>query len=101
MAGKLLIVNNGLKDLRGHYFETAVSIAEAAERLGLRPVLGAHVDCPPSIIPDWLEFFPVFTTDHWMNGPPGNTPDLRGLRTELGPLYQTGINSVLSGKAPL
>lgn len=69
MKRKLYIVNNGLKDLRGHYFETAVSIAEAARDLGWQPLLGAHQTCPRDLAPDWLPVFPVFGTDHWMSIP--------------------------------
>ena len=83
MPAKLVIVNNGLKDLRGHYFETAVSIAEAAREAGLRPVLAAHVRCPADLMPGWLEFHPAFTTDHWMSGgeepnPPAPFPKKEG-----------------------
>jgi hypothetical protein len=79
MMPKLIIINNGLKDLRGHYFETSVSIAEAARRLGYRPILAAHVTCQRGIMPDWLEFYPLFCTDHWMNDPPAPAPDLPGI----------------------
>jgi glycosyltransferase involved in cell wall biosynthesis len=80
---RLLIVNNSLKDLRGHFFETAVAVAEAARDLGLRPVLGAHVSCPKDLAPEWLEFHPVFTTDHWMVPP---LPRLLQLAEHLLPL---------------
>ena len=66
MPTKLLIVNNGLKNLRGHYFETAIAVADAARRRGLRPYLAAHVSCPADVIPPWLDFHPVCRTDHWM-----------------------------------
>ena len=63
---KFLLVNNGLRDQLGHYFETSVSVAEAARRAGFHPVLGAHVECRPDLVPDWLECHCVFRTDHWM-----------------------------------
>ena len=66
---KFYIINNGMKDLRGHYFETAVSIAQAAKDLGWHPILCAHSTCETGLTPDWLEFYPVFRTDHWMAGP--------------------------------
>jgi len=66
---RLLIVNNSLKDLRGHFFETSLAVAEAARALGIQPVLGAHVACPRDLIPEWLPFHPIFTTDHWMVAP--------------------------------
>ncbi len=79
MTRKLYIINNGLKDLRGHYFETSVSIAEASRALGLQPVIAAHVQCPCDIVPTGLEFHAAFTTDHWMTEPPSAQPDLSGL----------------------
>ena len=94
MKKNIYIINNGLKDLRGHYFETAVSIAEASRALGLRPVLAAHVTCPSDIIPDGLDFHPVFTTDHWVCQPPLPQPELRDLRGELAPLR---ANSIVAG----
>ena len=63
---KFYIINNGMKDLRGHYFETAISIAEAARDMGWRPILTGHATCELGMIPEWLEFYPVFRTDHWM-----------------------------------
>ena len=66
---KFYIINNGMKDLRGHYFETAVSIAQAAKDLGWHPILCAHSTCETGLTPEWLEFYPVFRTDHWMAGP--------------------------------
>lgn len=68
MGKKFYIINNGLKDLHGHYYETAISVAEAARDLGWAPLLAAHNSCPKDLVPDWLPFFPVFHTDHWMPG---------------------------------
>ena len=97
MRKKIYIINNGLKDLRGHYFETAVSIAEASRALGLRPLLAAHVTCPSDIIPDGLDFHPVFTTDHWVCQPPLPQPELRDLRGELAPLRANSIVALRDG----
>ena len=85
MSRKLYIINNGLKDLRGHYFETSVSIAEASRSLGLRPVLAVHITCPRDLAPDGIEFHPVFTTDHWLAQAPLPQPDLHGFRGDWGP----------------
>ena len=63
---KFILVNNGLRDQLGHYFETSVSVAEAAWRAGFHPVLGAHVQCRRELVPDWLECHCAFRTDHWM-----------------------------------
>jgi hypothetical protein len=85
MATKLVIVNNGLKNLRGHFFETAVALAEAARQAGYQPVLAANVECPVDLIPGWLECHPIFHTDHYMAGPPpparaSSTRQAHGLR---------------------
>jgi|GEM_PF-2166396 len=67
---KFYIINNGMKDLRGHYYETSISIAEAAKDLGWHPILTGHASCEFGIVPSWLEFYPIFRTDHWMSSPP-------------------------------
>jgi glycosyltransferase involved in cell wall biosynthesis len=97
MEKKLYIINNGLKDLRGHYFETAVSIAEASGQLGLRPVLAANVTCPNDIVPDGMEFHPVFTTDHWVSHEPPRQLDVHGLRGELAPFLASPIEALRDG----
>ncbi len=73
---KLIILNNGLKDHRGHYFETSIAIAEAARRAGLHPVLAAHKDCRAGLFREWLEVHAIFHTDHWMNEPLAQPPVL-------------------------
>jgi hypothetical protein len=80
---KLYLINNGLKDLRGHYFETSVAVAEAARAQGLEPILAAHRSCPTDLVPGWLPFHPVFSTDHWMTE---LTPRLRNLVRSLVPM---------------
>lgn len=98
MARKLVIVNNGLRNLSGPYYETSVSIADAARKLGYKPILAAHVSCSGDIIPDWLEFYPLFTTDHWMLEPPWPAPDLRGIRGDALAMMRTPLESVLCGR---
>jgi hypothetical protein len=98
MRRKLYIINNGLKDLRGHYFETSISIAEASRSLGLFPVLAAHVACRSDIVPDGLEFHRAFTTDHWMPHPPPPRPDSGGLRGELAALAANSIDDLIDGR---
>ncbi len=83
MKPKFIILNNGLRDHRGHYFETSVSLAEAARRAGLHPVLATHVDCRTDLLPMWLESYPIFCTDHWMAEPPVEPPDLSGIPLDL------------------
>ena len=70
MSAKFLIVNNGLKNLRGHYFETAMSVAEAARDAGFIPLLAAHYTCPPGLTPPWLAFLPLCRVEHWIGYPP-------------------------------
>ncbi len=79
MTQKLIILNNGLRNHLGHYFETSISIAEAARRAGLHPVLATHVDCRTDLLPMWLESYPIFCTDHWMAQEPAVPPDLSGI----------------------
>ena len=79
MKRKFVILNNGLRDHRGHYFETSIAIAEAARRAGLHPILATHVECRSDLLPMWLESYPIFCTDHWMSEPPADPPDLSAL----------------------
>jgi hypothetical protein len=67
---KFLVLSNGLRDHLGHYFETSVSVAEAAHRLGFHAVLATHVECRRQLLPNWLESHAIFRTDHWMSAPP-------------------------------
>lgn len=99
MKQKLIIVNNGLRDYRGHYFETSISLADAARRAGLHPVLATHVDCPTAMLPEWLESYPIFRTDHWMATPPAASPELRGLSMDLYSAEQPTIEDVCRGDA--
>ncbi len=101
MTPKLLIVNNGLKDLCGHYFETSISIAEAARRLAYRPLLATHATCQVGIVPDWLECYPLFCTDHWMLQPPTPAPDLGGLRCDFAALSRITMAAVRRGEMTL
>lgn len=95
---KFFIINNGMKDLRGHYFETAISIAEAAKDLGWHPILAAHVTCKPGIVPQWLEFYPAFRTDHWMAmDPPAQEQD--EILIDLAGYHQSSMDQILAGKA--
>jgi hypothetical protein len=94
---KFFIINNGMKDLRGHYLETSVSIAEASAELGFRPILAAHASCHESAAPQEIEFHPVFTVDYWMAEPPLPSLERRGLRGQLRPLLQAPASRLLDG----
>ena len=98
MRRKLYIINNGMKDLRGHYYETSVSIAEASRAAGLQPILAAHVRCPGDIVPPGLEFYACLTTDHWMMEPPPAQPDLAGLRCDRALLAANTIDDLIDGR---
>ena len=95
---KFYIINNGMKDLRGHYFETAISIAEAARDIGWRPILTGHLTCELGMIPEWLEFYPVFRTDHWMAS---KIQDYSHIETQINfaEYQQASIENVKAGKA--
>lgn len=70
MPAKLLIVQNELKDRRGHYLETALAVADAAPRCGLTPYILAHATCPPDLAPAGVPLLPVCRLDHQMHYPP-------------------------------
>lgn len=87
-----------MKDLRGHYFETAISIAEAARDMGWHPILTGHATCEPGMIPEWLEFYPVFRTDHWMSS---KNQDYSHIETliNFAQYHHASIENVKTGKA--
>ncbi len=95
METKLLIVNNGLKDLRGHYFETGISTAAAARAAGLRPILAAHATCPDGLVPPEIECLPLCRTDHWVVGGVATGPDLLGVRCRPAAMTRTPIDRIL------
>ncbi|HET6882011.1 MAG TPA: hypothetical protein VFI31_17725 [Pirellulales bacterium] len=94
---KVLVLTNGLRDQLGHYYETSVSVADAARKLGFRPILATHVDCRRELLPFWLETHSLFHTDHWMREAPapeasidGGAPALRqALGRGCGKAYRT------------
>lgn len=99
MGGRFVILNNSLRDHCGHYFETSIALAEAARRCGWHPVLATHVNCPASLLPDWLDSYPIFCTDHWMTDPPAEPPDLGDFRSDLYASPQVTIERVRGGEA--
>ena len=101
MRRKLLIVNNGLKDLRGHYFETGKSVAEAAEAAGIYPYLLAHADCAIDLLASEPDLIPLCRTDHWMAAPPVAGPRMEGIRCDLAGMTRVRIDEVLAGTAEL
>lgn len=99
MSNKFVILTNGLRDQSGHYYETSISLAEAARRGGWQAILATHVDCPASLVPDWLESYAIFCTDHWMAGPPAEPPDLARIRLNPHSRPRITINDVRQGEA--
>ena len=98
---KLLVINNGLKNLRGHYFETSVSVMDAAARAGLQPVLVGHATCPENLVPEWMDFLPICRTDHWMVEEPPPRVDLGPIRCDLRAANHASMNAVLEGKSSI
>lgn len=101
MRGKFVILNNGLRDHCGHYYETSIALAEAARRNGWNPVLATHAQCPASLLPEWLDSYPIFCTDHWMAAPPAEPPDLGDFRSDLHGARQVTIEQVRRGEATI
>jgi glycosyltransferase involved in cell wall biosynthesis len=79
MESKFIVVNNGMTGLRGHYFETGVSIAREAQRRGLKTALAAHATFNAEILPHDLEFYPLFRVDHWGGKVAAEVPGLGDL----------------------
>jgi glycosyltransferase involved in cell wall biosynthesis len=96
---KLLVINNGLKNLRGHYFETSVSVMDAAARAGLQPVLVGHATCPENLVPEWMDFLPICRTDHWMVEEPPPQVDLGMIRCDARAAHLASMHAVLAGKS--
>lgn len=101
MSKKFVILANGLRDQRGHYYESSMSLAEAARRNGSRAVLATHVDCPLSLLPDWLETYAIFCTDHWMSLPPADPPDLAQIRANPYSRPRITSDEVREGRASI
>ena len=103
MTRQFAIVNNGMTDFRGHYFENAVAIAEAAVERGFRVALAAHADCdlsdPDHPLPPGVDVFPLFRLNHWGNLRADRPPGAFGLRGSLAALQKTPFDAVLAGSA--
>jgi glycosyltransferase involved in cell wall biosynthesis len=101
MESKFIVVNNGMTGLRGHYFETGVSIAREAQRRGLKTALAAHATFDAKVLPPDLEFYPLFRVDHWGAAVAAEVPGLHGLRCCVSALRETTIEDVLDGSATM
>ena len=101
MAAKFLIVNNGMTEARGHFVETALSVARAARRRGFDVLLAVHARCDTRAIPTDLPTIPLFRVDHWGHIVEEKPPSAIPLRGQLAPLCDAPIEAVLEGRASL
>ncbi|MFO0972711.1 MAG: hypothetical protein U1A27_04620 [Phycisphaerae bacterium] len=99
MASRFFLITNSLRDLRGHYFETSVSICQAARELHLVPVLGVHADCQLGIFPPGIDAVPIFCTDHWMGGPPADPPAFDDEGISVYQAHRVAAADVRAGRA--
>jgi len=99
VRAKFLLLNNGLKDLLGHYYESSISVAEAARAIGLLPALATHVSCPTDILPEWIHAYPLFRVDHFGVDAAQVAPEIPGLRADPYAQGRLTIEDVCSGKA--
>jgi len=62
----LIVVNNGLKNYNGHYYETGISVCEAASKLGHNVCMGAHFNFGQIAHPsNNILIRNLFEVDHW------------------------------------
>ena len=101
MRPKFIIVNNGMTGLRGHYYETGVSVAAAAQNRGFETVMAAHASFDATALPSGVDIYPLFRVDHWGIKATTEAPGLFGLRGSLSALRKTTIEHVLSGAATM
>lgn len=63
-----LVINNGLKSLNGHYFETGVSVCQASTKFGLTPCMATNkVFQNHYKNQEPFPVLPIFQVDHWQN----------------------------------
>jgi len=98
MRPKFIIVNNGMTGLRGHYFETGVSIAREAEKRFFETLMATHVTCDVTDLPADSRVYPLFRVDHWGTKVSPNAPSAYGLRGSASALLQTTIEDVVEGR---
>ncbi len=101
MGPKFIIVNNGMTGLRGHYYETGVSIAREAQKRGFQTGMATHATCDADHLPPGLEYYPLFRVDHWGAKVAGEVRGVYGIRASLGGLRNTTIEDVLAGAATM
>ncbi len=94
MSRQFIIVNNGMMEMRGHYFETAISTAEAARDAGFRPLLAVHESCPVDALPSWLDCLPLFRVDHWGGNARFHPLERHGIRGDRAAMLNAPIDVV-------
>ena len=66
--------------------------------MGWHPILTGHATCELGMIPEWLEFYPVFRTDHWMSSKIEDQSHIETL-INFAEYHQASIEQVKAGKA--
>ncbi len=101
MGPKFIIVNNGMTELRGHYFETGISIAREAEKRSFHAAMATHVTCEATELTSGLGFYPLFRVDHWGIKVAEEVPGMYGLRGSSSAVRQTTIDDVFDGRTTM
>src|SRR5882757_10002988 len=99
MRSKFIIVNNGMTGLRGHYYETGISVARAAQNRGFHTGMATHAAFVETGMPPGIDFYPIFRVDHWGVKIADEVSGLDGLRGSLSAIRKITIDDVLSGGA--
>ncbi|MFK8112270.1 MAG: glycosyltransferase [Rubripirellula sp.] len=98
---RLILVDDNIRDVGGHYFELATLLLTGADRLGYQPVLATNAcfDEPQSVNSGW-DLHRVFHTRRlvrWSLGVDGNSTLQRNLAGE--PLGASGLQRLLAKKS--
>jgi hypothetical protein len=101
MRPKFIIVNNGMTGLRGHYYETGVSVARESQNRGFYTAMATHAAFAETAHPSGTDIYPLFRVDHWGVNVANEVPGLYGLRGCLSALRKTAIDDVLAGSATM
>ncbi|MFO0890111.1 MAG: hypothetical protein U0790_13355 [Isosphaeraceae bacterium] len=101
MKPKFIIVNNGMTGLRGHYYETGVSIAREAQRQGFHALMATHALCQARDLAPSIDFLPIFRVDHWGGKVSENVPGLQWLSLDRRAMRETPIDDVVAGRATM
>jgi glycosyltransferase involved in cell wall biosynthesis len=60
LLGKFIIIDQSLRDFRGHHFEYDIAVAEAAASKGWRPMIVSHESFRRSLHPKGIKVYPIF-----------------------------------------